>query len=362
VVKIGSAVLTNRQGYLDVERLETISDQVAGCLASREVFLVSSGAIAAGMGILGMKKRPSTLPDLQAAAAVGQSRLMQAYSEAFEKRGFHAAQVLLTQADFDDRQRYLNARNTLNTLVAMGAVPVINENDTVSVEEIRFSDNDILAALVTNLVRADLLVILTNVDGLYDGDPESRESRLIPVVEKVDSEFAGAVSGKISPMGRGGMGSKLNAASVAAAAGETVLIANGRAPDILTRLLAGENIGTMVLPAARRMASRKRWIGFTARPRGVIVVDEGAEKAIRSGKSLLPSGIREARGDFSAGDIVSIESAAGVRFARGLANYEADQVRRIMGRRTSEIAAILGEKLHDEVVRRENLVLLEGVG
>ncbi len=359
VVKLGTAVVTDEKGYLDGGQIDRIAGQIGMALRRTEVFVVSSGAIGAGMGILGMEKRPTTLPELQAAAAVGQSHLMQAYSTAFTKRGFQAAQVLLTQEDFDDRRRYLNARNTMNALAGIRVVPVINENDTVSVDEIRFSDNDILAALVTNLLRADLLVILTNVDGLYDGDPKAGKSTLIDVVEKIDKRLLKAVSKESSPLGMGGMSSKLEAASMAAAAGETVVIANGRAEDVLTDILDGKTIGTVILPAAAKMASRKRWIGFTAKPKGAIVIDKGAEKAVRNGKSLLPSGITGVQGKFGEGDVVSIRSGPRTEFARGLTNYAGAAVRKIKGLRTSEIRGILGDMPYEEVVRRENLVIRE---
>ncbi len=359
VVKLGTAVVTDDRGYLDNKQIDSIAGQIGSILGRAEVFVVSSGAIGAGMSVLGMEKRPGTLPELQAAAAVGQSHLMQAYSAAFTKRGFQAAQILLTQDDFDDRRRYLNARNTLNALSGIKIVPVINENDTVSVDEIRFSDNDILAALVTNLLRADLLIILTNVDGLYDGDPESDKSKLIQTVEKVDKKLIKAASVGSSRLGRGGMSSKLEAASMAAAAGETVVIANGRTENVLTNILDGVETGTVILPAAAKMASRKRWIGFTAKPRGIIVIDKGAEKAVRNGRSLLPSGITGVQGRFGEGDIVSIQSESGTEFARGLANYAGTDVRKIKGLRTSEIRGVLGDMPHEEIVRRENLVIRE---
>jgi glutamate 5-kinase len=359
VVKVGTAVVTDDRGYLDHSQIDRIADQIGGLLRQTEVLVVSSGAIGAGMGILGMVKRPSTLPELQAAAAVGQGHLMQAYSGAFEKRGFHAAQVLLTQEDFDDRRRYLNVRNTLNALAGIGVVPVINENDTVSVDEIRFSDNDILAALVTNLTRADLLIILTNVDGLYDGDPSAGSACVMCVVENINDELKRYVAKGSSRLGRGGMASKLEAASMAAAAGEMVVIANGRTDDVLTNIVKGGDVGTVILPAVEKMASKKRWIGFTAKPKGDIVVDKGAENAVKNGKSLLPSGIVDVQGRFREGDVVSIRSASGSEFARGLTNYPSAATRKIKGLRTSEIKNVLGEMPYEEVVRRENLVILD---
>lgn len=359
VVKLGTALLTNEKGYLDRDLIDTISGQIGRALREKELFLVTSGAIGAGMGVLGTDKHPASLPLLQATAAVGQSHLMKAYSDAFSERGFLAAQILLTQEDFNDRRRYLNARNTMNTLAEIGVVPVINENDSVSVDEIRFTDNDILAALVTNLLRADLLIILTNVDGLYDGDPQSATSRLIDVIEKIDDRQAEWTAGGPSGPGTGGMASKLKSASIASAAGETVVIANGREKDILTRILAGEGVGTLILPAENKMASRKRWIGLTVKPKGKMTVDDGAMKAVRSGKSLLPSGIVSVKGRFQEGDVVSILSADGKEFARGLTNYEAAAARKIKGLRTSEISDVLGEMLYEEVVRRENLVILD---
>lgn len=361
VVKVGTGVLTAENGGLDRSRIAKLAEQI---MQLRQLgyytALVSSGAIAAGMAELGMTKRPTALPDLQAAAAVGQSKLMAAYDECFKKYGSTAAQILLTREDFDDRTRYLNARNTILTLWRLGAVPVINENDTVSVEEITFSDNDLLSALVTNLLRADVLVMLSVVDGVYCVGPDGTVTgETIDVVERVTDDVKALSSGETSARGKGGMDSKLEAARIATYAGEAAVIANGKCDDILLRIVRGEKVGTLFLPVHPKMASRKRWIGFTSKPSGSLQVDAGAAEAIlKKGRSLLASGIRAVEGMFQKGDTVSIVDEHGVEIARGLVNYSSAEVERIKGLKTSAIAKVLGEKPYDEVVHRDNLVRL----
>jgi glutamate 5-kinase len=361
VVKIGSAVFFHPGDVLDVETIEGICRDVAELAeGGREIVIVSSGAIACGCHRLGLKKRPDTLPELQAAAAVGQSMLMELYESALSKSGLHAGQMLLTRDDFADRTRYLNARNTLRSLVAASVVPVVNENDTVAVDEIRFGENDVLSALVTNMFEADLLVMLSTVDGLHeDFEKSGSKGALIPEVEAVDAEISKLVSAKKSEAGMGGMSSKLEAARIVTASGDAALIANGKTSGVLSRIFAGEEVGTLFYPTRAHVRGRKRWIGYGARSRGEIVVDEGAAKALREGgKSLLPSGIVAVSGEFSAGDVVSVRVKGGETFARGLAAYSAEEVAKIKGARTSKITSILGSKPYDEVIHRDNMTLL----
>jgi len=359
VIKIGSGVISDDRG-LDLPRIEEISRDV--CELRRrgfEVVLVSSGAVAAGKADLGVVGRPPTIPLKQAAAAIGQSRLMRAYKECLRGRGYKVAQVLLTRDDLANRRRYLNARNTLMTLLDYGVIPVINENDTVVVDEIRFGDNDNLSAMVTNLVEANLLVILSDVDGLYDRDPNRYpDARLIPEVERITGEIEATAGDTDNSVGTGGMATKIKAAKRAALYGVGTAIINGCTPRSLIRLFDGEEIGTYFLPGQSRMAARKHWIAFTKKPRGKLFVDEGARKAlVEGGKSLLPSGIQGIEGGFDRGDAVRLCDADGVEFAKGVINYALAELLQIMGKNTSEIESILGYKYGDEVIHRDNLVL-----
>jgi glutamate 5-kinase len=357
LVKIGSAVLSTTRGTLNRRRVRHLSEQFCA-LADRgiEPIVVSSGAILAGMGELGLDSRPGTMPALQAVAAVGQSRLMHAYNESFRRHGWHVGQLLLSREDMEDRARYLNVRNTLRSLVDQGCVPVINENDTVSVEEIRYGDNDFLAAHLSAMVLADLVVLLSTVDGLID--PRSESGAVVSVVNRIDGSVLGLDDGRTSGPGTGGMGTKLKAASVITQAGVPVVLANGRRRDVLHRILAGDDLGTLFVPAKRRMASRKRWIGFTARSRGTLVVDVGARRAlVEHGGSLLASGIRSVEGEFMKGDVIELVVEGGKPFAQGLANYASSEVERIRGCHTREIEARLGYRDYDEVVHRDNLVV-----
>jgi glutamate 5-kinase len=324
------------------------------------VALVSSGAIGCGMSELGLEARPSTLPLLQAAASVGQGTLVARYEEHFRSRGLHAAQILLTREDFDNRERYLNASNTIHSLLDFPCVPVINENDTISTDEIRFGDNDLLAALVTHLIRAELLILLTTVPGLYERKPgPTSEGRVLGVVEQVDEAVEGLIYEETSPDGLGGMESKIQAARIATEAGEAALIVDGRDPDIIRKVMAGEPVGTLFPPVAERLSSYKRWIRFTSRPQGSVQVDAGAVAALAErGKSLLPSGVTRVEGGFQRGDVVRVQGPDGEEIARGLVNYSADELGRIKGRQTMEIEGILGYKYYDEVVHRDNMALL----
>ncbi|HVU86950.1 MAG TPA: glutamate 5-kinase [Pirellulales bacterium] len=361
VVKVGTRVLTTSEGTLNEERIAALAEEIHQLLAGgRKVAVVSSGAVGAGMGRIGMRERPRDLAQLQAVAAMGQSYLVQVYDRSLRAHGRHAAQILLTASDLDERTRYLNVRNTIFTLFELGAVPIINENDTVSVEELQttFGDNDRLAAMVTNLIRAPLLVLLSDVDGLYDGDPREPGSKLISTVTRLDDSVLALVRDVKTGLSKGGMASKLAAARIATVAGENVVIANGRTPGNLARILAGEEVGTLVVSQGSVITSRKRWIGFTAQPRGHLVLDDGARRAVeKQGRSLLAIGVVEAVGNFKKGDVVSLRDRAGAEFARGLINYAADEVTRIKGLKTDAIAAALGHCPYEEVVHRDNMAV-----
>ncbi|HEV8663868.1 MAG TPA: glutamate 5-kinase [Candidatus Methylomirabilis sp.] len=363
VVKVGSGVLSRGSFALDTGTIQALAAELSACRAAgRQVALVSSGAIVAGVGRLDLKERPRSIPLKQAAAAIGQGALIWTYEEAFAAHGVKVAQVLLTGEDLRDRARYLNARNTLFTLFDLGVLPIINENDTVAVDEIKFGDNDRLSALVAALVDADLLVILTDTDGLFTADPRrSPKARLIPVVTGGEAKGTFWAGAPATATGVGGMASKVEAARLAAASGIPTLIANGAAPGALTRLLAGETLGTLFLPDAERLAGRKRWLALASRPKGVIVVDEGAKRALTErGKSLLPSGVKGTSKAFRVGDVVSLVGPDQAEFARGLTNYSAEEVERIKGVKTSEIERTLGYRHSDEVIHRDNLVILNG--
>jgi glutamate 5-kinase len=360
VVKVGTSVLTDENGRLDAGRIDHLVEQIRA-VSDRgfKVALVSSGAVGAGIGQLGWKRRPESLPQLQAAAAVGQSYLIRAYDDGFRRHNRHAAQLLLTHEDFDSRPRYLNMRNTLLALFDCDAVPVINENDTISVDEIRCGDNDRLAAMVTNLLQAPLLVILSVVDGLYRTDRDrAAPPELVPLVRQIDDEVMAWADGSKSALGTGGMQSKLAAARLVTQAGGSVIIASGTRPEPLMRILAGEPVGTLFLAHGPTHRARKRWIGLTARPRGHYIVDAGARKALESGsRSLLAIGVLDVVGDFEKGDVVGIRDSAGREFARGLTNYGTLDARKIRGLRTDQARRALGSALYDEVVHRDNLVL-----
>ena len=361
VVKVGTNVLTTADGTLDPIRLQSLADQVQRVRQTgRKIALVSSGAIGAGVGRLGLGARPTDLRHLQACAAVGQSYLMQAYEECLARHGTRTAQILLTASDFDSRVRYLNARNTILTLLEWGCLPIINENDTVSVAEIRFGDNDHLAAMVTNLLQAPLLILLTVVNSRHVSDPRtSPNAALIPTVPFIDTAVTEAAGVSHSALGTGGMRSKLRAARLATAAGESVIIANGTRPGILDAVVAGEPVGTLFLPHGSTVPAWKRWLGFTARPKGRLVVDAGARQAVQhKGRSLLPIGVIEVAGSFGKGDVVALADPDGVEFARGLTNYSSADAARIRGLRTEQIAEVLGKVPYEEVVHRDNLVVI----
>ena len=362
VVKVGTRVLTHADGTLNEQRIAGLAEELHAVLQTgRQVAVVSSGAVGAGMSQLGLTERPTDLAKLQAVAAIGQTKLIEAYDRTLRNYGHHAAQVLLTAEDLDDRARYLNVRNTLVTLLRLGAVPVINENDTVAVDElmITFGDNDRLAAVVTNLLRAPLLVILSDVDGLFDGDPKQAGSRRIPVVSRCDETVESHVRDGKTQLSKGGMSSKLRAARMVTLAGENVIVASGRVPDVLRRILNGEDIGTLFLAQGKSISPWKRWLGFSAQPRGRIFLDRGACRAIvEQGTSLLAIGITRADGDFQKGDAVVLCDDDGREVARGLTNYASAEVERIKGLKSDKIAQVLGHRPYEEVVHRDNLAVL----
>jgi len=357
VVKVGSSLLTEKN-RLNLKRIEEIVDQLAFLQKeNKEVILVTSGAIAGGMGRLNLKKL-TTIPQKQAAAAIGQNLLMGIYERLFKKRGCLVAQVLLTSEDIQNRKRYLNARNTLLTLLNYKAIPIVNENDTVAVNEIRFGDNDTLSALVASKVEADLLIILTDTKGLYTTDPKKRGAKLIEEVSQITPQLERMASGPGTLKGTGGMVTKLRAAKIACSSGVAMVIADGRMRNVLLKVLAGERLGTLFLPK-ERLKSRKKWIAFGVILKGKIRVDRGAREAIsKRGKSLLPSGIIEVKGRFSIGDGVSIADEENREFARGIVSYSSSEVDKIKGKKTSRIENILGYKDYDEVIHRDNLVIL----
>jgi len=361
VVKVGSTLVTNRGAGLDASAIARWAGQVAKLRqAGKELVLVSSGAIAEGMQRLGWTRRPHAMHELQAAAAVGQMGLVQVYESCFRQHGLHTAQVLLTHADLVDRQRYLNARSTLLTLLGLGIIPVINENDTVVTDEIRFGDNDTLAALVTNLVEADYLIILTDREGLYTDDPRRNpRATLIRSAQAGESRLEALAGGTGSTIAKGGMLTKVLAAKRAARSGAQTVIASGNEPDVLVRLAAGEAIGTLLSAQTTPLAARKQWLADHLQVAGRLGLDPGAAKALRSGgKSLLPVGVKSVEGEFERGAVVACLSPEGAEIARGLVNYNAQESRRIAGRASNEIEAILGYIDGPELIHRDNLVLL----
>lgn len=355
VIKIGSSALVDRANHPDESVIASLVEQMTAVRrADIEVVCVSSGAIAAGLSELGLAKRPNDLPGLQAAAAVGQARLVECYRRLFARHGVAAAQVLLTHADLRARRRHLNARNTLNRLLRDGIVPIVNENDTVAVDEIRVGDNDVLSALVAVLLRADLLVLLTDTDGLWSRPPHEASAELLREVDRITESTHEMARGAGSPVGTGGMRTKLEAAEIVTRCGERAVIANAREPGVIERLvLRGEAIGTSFAPRPGRLGGRKRWIAFFDHPRGALVLDDGAATAITErGASLLAVGIRSVDGDFSRGAPVRIVAPDGHEIARGLVNYPADAIRHACDARAHGFAEVLGR-----VVHRDNLVL-----
>lgn len=357
VIKIGTSSLATAEGHFSYHQLENIVSQVITLLHRNiQVILVSSGAIALGMDTLKRARRPRRLPELQACAAIGQGKLMKAYEAIFSSAGFHAAQILLTRDGLQDRQRYVNIKNTVEELLKIGAVPVVNENDTVATEEIKFGDNDILAAHVANLVEANLLVFLSDIDGLY-----LKDRTLIRQVHSEEElkECMSHVYPKQNEKTAGGMKTKLEAAHMVMRSGIPIVLANGKDERIVERLLKGEEVGSLFFPTARKASARKRWLAHSAASKGMLILDSGARHAlVEARRSLLASGILRCSGNFKLGDVVDLVDEQGEIFARGLINYSRDEVVKIKGRKTKEINLILGYKRSDELIHRNNLVFL----
>ena len=359
VVKIGSNVLTENDG-LNVKVIRSITGQICRLIdAGREVILVSSGAMASGVKKVGLTKRPDELPKRQAVAAVGQAGLIREYEKAFGRHHKKVAQILLTSEDLSNRKRYLNARNTMVTLLSWQVVPIINENDTVSVEEIQFGDNDNLAAMITLLMDADILINLTDIEGLFDKDPRiHQDAELIPIVTAINKNTEQYASEIAGALGTGGMMSKIKAARKVVSAGVPMVIAKGDTPDILAKIFSDNARGTFFVPGKEKLTSRKCWIAFSLKPQGAIEIDDGAAEAIlKNGKSLLPSGIVAVEADFNIGAAVEFKNQKNEILGIGLANYSATDIRKIMGLKSNQIKAVLGHKSYDEVIHRDNLVI-----
>jgi len=361
VIKIGSRVLTGVDGGLD----HGVIGRICGDMAllreqGKQVVVVSSGAIAAGRSELGLTEKSRTIPQKQAAAAIGQTRLMRAYEEALAPHDLKAAQLLLTSEDLGSRQRFLNARATIDTLLGFGIIPVINENDTVVVDEIKFGDNDNLSALVTNVAESDLLLILTDVEGLYSADPGvNPDARLIPLVQDITRELERAAGGSASGVGTGGMATKVAAAKKAGKNGVPTILVAGKRAGIISAAMLGEEVGTLFLPHDAGLNRRKHWIAYTLKPAGRVIVDDGARNVLqRKGKSLLPSGVVGVDGRFERGACVRICGTDGSEFARGLSDYSSSEIARLAGHNSSEIEALLGYRYADVVIHRDNLVVL----
>ncbi len=362
VIKVGSYILASPDHTLNTEMIRNLVSQVAALKdKGMEIIIVSSGAIAAGIRQLGLPSVPQSMPKKQAAAAVGQSILIWEYERNFQEAGHQVAQVLLTHDDLANRHRFLNAKNTLGELLSFGVIPIINENDTVSVDEIKMGDNDLLSATVATMAQAQLLIVVSDVEGLYTGDPTMDEgARLLSEVEDITPEIEQAAGLPTSDVGSGGMATKVQAAKSAGLMGIPTIIVSGRQPNVIRRALEGDKVGTFFLPDKDRLAARKHWLRYTLKPKGSITVDEGAMQAItKRGKSLLPSGIVKVEGRFEYGDAVSLQGLNGKEIGRGLSNYTLDELRKIQGHHTKDIEALLGYKYYDEVVHRDNLVLLD---
>jgi len=361
LIKIGSSVLSDPVTVINFNAFAGLVDQIAllkskGC----EIVIVSSGAIAIGLRKLGIKQRPQNIPLKQAAAAVGQTGLMENYDRFFKEKNIKVAQVLLTDLILKNRSRFLNARNTLFTLLELGIIPIINENDSVVVDEIKLGDNDNLASITTNLIEADLLIILTDRDGLYETNPQKNKgSRLVPLVTKITRKVEGFADESTSSQGVGGMATKIASAKHATKYGIPVIIANGLAPNILDSIFQGDEVGTLFLPQKSKIPSRKHWIAYTLKPKGDLIIDDGAKEAIlKKRKSLLPIGVVAIKGDFKFGDSVCIVDKKQKEIARGLANYSSSELKQILGISSKEIKRILGYRHYDEVVNRDDLVVL----
>lgn len=362
VIKVGTRVLTHPSGEIDEERISQIANDICDLSDSgKRVVLVSSGAVGAGMSRLALKQRPADIARLQAIAAIGQAHLINVYNRTMQSRGYHAAQVLLTADDIEHRGRYLNVRNTLFSALEMGAIPIINENDTVAVDELvrKFGDNDHLAARVTHLLQAGLLIILSDIDGLYDGHPDDPNSKLIDTVTVIDERIETYVKDRANHLSRGGMASKIAAAKALTISGENMIIAKGNRSGTLHGIFQGKKIGTLFIAKDKSMTPRKRWLGYCLQPLGKIMLDDGAVSAIREqGRSLLPIGVTSVDGVFSSGDGVSLCNQSGGEIARGLTNYGAEDIRKILGLKSEKIAEVLGRASYAEVVHRNNMTVV----
>lgn len=361
VLKLGSSVVTRDKG-LDRNTIQGIVDDVCRVKEQgKEFIIVSSGAIAAGVGRVNLSGGAQTIPQKQAAASVGQTRLMAAYEEAFGGHGVKVGQMLLTKDDLAHRRRYLNARNTLQTLLSWKVVPIVNENDSVVVDEIKLGDNDNLSALVATLADADLLLALTDMEGLMDCDPRTNpDACLIPLVEEITPEIVDMACGPASAVGRGGMQSKLEAAAKAGLSGIPVIIAGGKTPNIVLRVLQGDTCGTLILPAKERISARKHWMRYNLKPEGSLMIDDGAARAVTvSGKSLLPIGVIAVTGHFEHGAAVNVTDSRGLVLALGLVNYSSEELQKIKGHHTAEIDWILGYRRNDEAIHADNLSVLD---
>jgi len=361
VIKVGTYTLNDRAGRLDRRHMQDLVGQIASLRqVGREIILVSSGAIAAGVELLELPERPKDIPSLQAASSVGQGLLLRLYTEFFATYGILVGQVLFTQYDFAHRQQYLNARNTFRSLLDQGVIPLVNENDTVAVEEIRFGDNDRLAALVAVLTDADLLVMLSDIKGLYTADPKREKgARIIREVEKVTAEMTRSAGKALEEHSSGGMAAKLEAARIATASGIGVVMARGRDKNVLAEMLAGKQVGTYFHPGKKRLRDHKHWIAFGSRPQGTIIIDDGAREAlVHGGKSLLPAGVLGCRGNFVSGDAVEVVDESGRKIARGLCGLSAAELEDVKGMRTDEAARRLGGEQCEEVIHRDYLVIV----
>ncbi len=361
VVKIGTNLLTDKSHGINLGRISAIAKDVSYLHArGKQAVVVSSGAIGAGVAALNLRERPKTIPEKQATAAIGQPILMEAYEHAFRNQGQTIAQILLTKDDFINRKRYLNAKNTFSVLFQQNVIPIVNENDTVAVEEIKLGDNDNLAALVANLIEADLMIILSDIDGLFSDDPtQNRKAELIPVVESITAQVEKLAKKSRSELSTGGMITKIEAARRCVSSGIAMIIANGMNPHVLEEIFSGNCKGTLFLPSETRLNVRKKWIGFVSHARGFVVVDDGAAGALQKRhKSLLPSGVIQVHGEFKVNDTISVRNVQGREFARGVAGFSSTDLDRIKGRKSSEIRTLLEHKSPDEVIHIDNLVLI----
>ncbi|SDF21589.1 glutamate 5-kinase [Sporolituus thermophilus] len=364
VVKVGTSTLTHSTGKLNLLRIERLVRELSDLAnQGKQIILVTSGAVGAGMDRLGLKEKPKTIPEKQAAAAVGQGILMHTYEKLFGEYGQTVAQVLLTREDSVNRKRYANSRNTLLTLLNMGVIPIINENDAVAIDELKIGDNDTLSAMVASIVDADVLIILSDVEGVYTANPQTNpDAALIGEIREITPDVEALAGGPGTVRGTGGMYTKIQAAKIAMSSGVMMVIASGSRDGVVREVLSGAEIGTLFVPKESRLQIRKRWLAFGARIHGAITVDEGCEQALLKGSSVLAAGIRAVEGDFEQGNTVRVLSITGREIARGITNYSAEDTRKIMGAHTNEIAGILGYKLYDEVIHRDNMVLLVGGG